>query len=1161
MKKIVLMMKFYLVFTFLGVLNVIAGSAYSQENLKLNLKEVSLMTLFREIQKQTGIDFVYNEEQCRDFGKVSVEISDGTVEQLLQQVFDSSKLTYRFENGVIMIKALDEMRPQEQKVQISGSVVDTKGQPLPGVTILLKGTTVGCVTDSEGNFRLELPMRENIVLSFSFVGMKTIEVAYSGQKEMKVVLEEEITEMEQVNVISTGYYDIDKSKMTGAVEVVTAREIAGKGYTSIDEVLRGTLAGVSVMNVSGRPGAQAQIRIRGVNSLTGNMEPMWIVDGMPMQGNLPTSVGVGATDLENTVLTSGIGNISPDDVESITILKDAAAAAIYGSRAANGVIVIKTKRGRVGKSYINVQSSFAISEAPKNRLEMMNSEEKIAFERSLYEDFPNATLRGRASLLYKGIDEGTISRADAMAELENMRQINTDWFDEIFRVALNHKHVVTLSGGSETTQFYSSINYSNEQGVIPNNDYKHFGATLKLTHDFNRNLRILFDVSSSLRTEKSSASAVNPLYYATFANPYERPYDENGNYAYDYSYEPELSKVKDGYMYDFNMLKDLRENTAKTKYGSNQVNLQLEWKLFEGFMYSLAGTVSNTSSYTRKEIAPGSYTSKVKSWILDLYSENEIPDNLNLGALQENTSRSFGWTVRNQIKYARELKEDHFVNIVVGHEVSAVESNSFMQYSPQYDVDKGLIGYPNLDGVNAGDLDLDRLHETSKGQDRSVSVFATASYSYKDRYVVAGSSRWDGADIIGTDNRFSPLWNVSLKWNMHEENFMKSCRFVNVLSLRGSYGFTGSIDRNAYPFTLMTYGSLRYYDGIQLPIDVMPGNPSVKWQKKEDRSIGLDFSLFNYRINGTVNYYCNDVNNLLGDKKIPYSTGRGSVVANLSSLRNSGWEFSLNTVNIDHENFRWTTSFNIALNDNKITDAFYEKISDLYTIRRKYQIEGYPVNAWFGFKTAGINPQTGEYMIYTDAKDEDGHPKGYPYGNGYIADGSTYSTENAYYLGEAEPPISGGFGTTLTYKRLSLNAQFAFMTGHKIESFKSYNGSLMNASRLNQLKTEANRWRKPGDITNVPKYTTSTTTLSLLEITDDKLEDGSYLKCNLISLGYNLPSNLCQKLGLSQLRCTFNVHNLFTWTKYRGIDPETLGAFGYPSAKKYMFTLNLGIYK
>ena len=1134
-----------------------ASDSYSQNTqLKLSATEGTIESIFNQISKQSRLEFFYNTNILNAKEKVSLSIKQGTLDEILKEIL-GERYSYTIKDRYILItKNKTESAEQNEVVVVKGVVRDMKGNVLPGVSVVLKGTTIGVSTDANGEFSLKIPAQENINLVFSFIGMKNKEITWNGQALLKVDMEEDVAEMEEVVV--TGYQEIKKTRMTGAVEVVTAKDIANKGFTSIEDVLKGTLAGVTTMSITGRPGAQAQIRIRGINSLTGNTDPIWIIDGMPLQGDLP-EVGLGASDLQNTVLTSGIGNLSPDDIESITILKDAAATAIYGSRAANGVIVIKTKRGRVGKSYINVQSSFAISEAPKNRLEMMNSEEKIAFERSLYEDFPNATLRGRASLLYKGIDEGTISRADAMAELENMRQINTDWFDEIFRVALNHKHVVTLSGGSETTQFYSSINYSNEQGVIPNNDYKHFGATLKLTHDFNRNLRILFDVSSSLRTEKSSASAVNPLYYATFANPYERPYDENGNYAYDYSYEPELSKVKDGYMYDFNMLKDLRENTAKTKYGSNQVNLQLEWKLFEGFMYSLAGTVSNTSSYTRKEIAPGSYTSKVKSWILDLYSENEIPDNLNLGALQENTSRSFGWTVRNQIKYARELKEDHFVNIVVGHEVSAVESNSFMQYSPQYDVDKGLIGYPNLDGVNAGDLDLDRLHETSKGQDRSVSVFATASYSYKDRYVVAGSSRWDGADIIGTDNRFSPLWNVSLKWNMHEENFMKSCRFVNVLSLRGSYGFTGSIDRNAYPFTLMTYGSLRYYDGIQLPIDVMPGNPSVKWQKKEDRSIGLDFSLFNYRINGTVNYYCNDVNNLLGDKKIPYSTGRGSVVANLSSLRNSGWEFSLNTVNIDHENFRWTTSFNIALNDNKITDAFYEKISDLYTIRRKYQIEGYPVNAWFGFKTAGINPQTGEYMIYTDAKDEDGHPKGYPYGNGYIADGSTYSTENAYYLGEAEPPISGGFGTTLTYKRLSLNAQFAFMTGHKIKSFKSYNGSLMNASRLNQLKTEANRWRKPGDITNVPKYTTSTATLSLLEITDDKLEDGSYLKCNLISLGYNLPSNLCQKLGLSQLRCTFNVHNLFTWTKYRGIDPETLGAFGYPSAKKYMFTLNLGI--
>ena len=281
-----------------------------------------------------------------------------------------------------------------------------------------------------------------------------------------------------------------------------------------------------------------------------------------------------------------------------------------------------------------------------------------------------------------------------------------------------------------------------------------------------------------------------------------------------------------------------------------------------------------------------------------------------------------------------------------------------MQYSPQYDLDKGLVGWPSLEGINAGDLDMERLHDTGKGQDRSVSFFATASYAYANRYVFAASARLDGADIIGTDNRFSPLWNVSLKWNVHEEPFMQNIAFVNVLSLRGSYGFTGSIDRNAYPFTLMGYGSLRYYEGIQVPNDIIPENPSVKWQKKEDRSIGVDMSLFNNRVNATVNYYCNDVRNLLGQKQIPYSTGRGDIVANLSSLRNSGWEFSLTTVNLSYADFRWTTSFNISKNKNRITDAYYEKISDLYTLRTHYYVEGYPVNAWFGFKSAGINPQT-----------------------------------------------------------------------------------------------------------------------------------------------------------------------------------------------------------
>lgn len=1136
-----------------------ANNCYSQTQL-FSVKSGSIESIFQQIREQSSYEFFYNTEVLNVKEHVELSMSQGTLDDVLREVL-GEKYSYRIQDNYILISKNSAKQAQMVKdIVIRGVVKDTKGMTLPGVSILLKGTTIGVSTNDQGEFSLNVPVQDTIVLRCSFIGMKTKEVVVDKNFEgvLTITLEEDVASLDEVQVISTGYQEIDKSKMTGAVEVVTAKDIANKGYTSIDQVLKGTLAGVSAMNISGRPGAQAQIRIRGVNSLTGDMEPIWIVDGMPLQGDLPSTVGTGAMDLENTVLTSGIGNISPDDVESITILKDAAATAIYGARAANGVIVIKTKRGRVGKSYINVQSSFAISEAPKNKLEMMNTQEKIAFEKTLYQDFPDLELNGRVSRLLKYVNEGRITQEEANAELDRLSKINTDWFDEIFRVALTHSHSVTLSGGSERTQFYGSLSYSNEQGIIPNNTYERFGASLKLTHDFNDRLRIYFDLATTLRNEKSSASAVNPLYYATFANTYEAPYDENGEYAYDRSYMPDLSMVRDGYMYDFNVLKDLKENTSRTKYMSDQVNLKLEFKIFDGLMYSLLGTLSNTSSYTRKEVAPGSYTSKVYSWIKDIYYEQEIPDNLNLGSLQENHARAFGWTVRNQLEFVKEFKGKHFVNAVIGQEASSQMTNSFMQYSPQYDLDKGLVGWPSLEGINAGDLDMERLHDTGKGQDRSVSFFATASYAYANRYVFAASARLDGADIIGTDNRFSPLWNVSLKWNVHEEPFMQNIAFVNVLSLRGSYGFTGSIDRNAYPFTLMGYGSLRYYEGIQVPNDIIPGNPSVKWQKKEDRSIGVDMSLFNNRVNATVNYYCNDVRNLLGQKQIPYSTGRGDIVANLSSLRNSGWEFSLTTVNLSYADFRWTTSFNISKNKNRITDAYYEKISDLYTLRTHYYVEGYPVNAWFGFKSAGINPQTGEYMFYTEATDENGNIKGVPYNGKYIAVGG-YSTENGFYLGESEPSVSGGFATTFNYKRISLSAQFAFMTGHKIKSFKSFNGSLADASRLNQLKTEANRWRKPGDITNVPKYTTDRNTISLLEITDDKLESGNYLKCNVVSLGYNLLPELCQKLCLSQMRFTFNVHNLFTATKYRGIDPETLGAFGYPSARKYMFTLNLGI--
>lgn len=501
-----------------------AKDVYSQGAQEMfSVKSGTIESIFKQIKKQSNYEFFYNTAILDVKQNVMLTSTSGTLDEILAQVL-GKKYEYQVKDNYVLISERKVNAPDEvKKVTIKGVVKDKKGELLPGVSVLLKGTTIGVATDVKGEFTLVVPEQEEIVLLFTFIGMKMKEVEYKKQvKPIVVVLEENVNEMDEVVV--TGYQEIKKTRMTGAVDVVTAAQIANKGYTSLEEVLKGTLAGVTTMSISGRPGAQAQIRIRGINSLTGNSDPIWIVDGMPMQGDLP-SVSVGATDLQNTILTSGVGNIAPDDIESITILKDAAASAIYGARAANGVIVIKTKRGRVGKSYLNIQSTISVEEAPKCNLEMMNTQEKIAYERGIYEDFPQIASMGRVSRFLRDADAGKITRKEAEAGIEELSKINTNWYDELFSVVCNHNHHVSLSGGTEQTQFYASFNYQSSEGVMPNNKYNALGASLNLTHDFNKWLRIYVDLSSSVRNDQSSSSFINPLRYATFANTYERPYD------------------------------------------------------------------------------------------------------------------------------------------------------------------------------------------------------------------------------------------------------------------------------------------------------------------------------------------------------------------------------------------------------------------------------------------------------------------------------------------------------------------------------------------------------------------------------------------------------------------------------------------------------------
>ena len=926
--------------------------------------------------------------------------------------------------------------------------------------------------------------------------------------------------------------------MTGAVEVVTAREIAGKGYTSIDEVLRGTLAGVSVMNVSGRPGAQAQIRIRGVNSLTGNMEPMWIVDGMPMQGNLPTSVGVGATDLENTVLTSGIGNISPDDVESITILKDAAAAAIYGYRAANGVIVIKTKRGRAGKSYINVQSSFAISEAPKNRLEMMNSEEKIAFERSLYEDFPNATLRGRASLLYKGIDEGTISRADAMAELENMRQINTDWFDEIFRVALNHKHVVTLSGGSETTQFYSSINYSNEQGVIPNNDYKHFGATLKLTHDFNRNLRILFDVSSSLRTEKSSASAVNPLYYATFANPYERPYDENGNY-YD-AFNDVLGDAP-------NMAR-LLENEKQNKHDY--------WRIF-GNAFLEIEPIKNLVLKTNFGM---NYYDETNKTFEPAWARDEV------NKLTQSSNKRLDWVWTNTVTYSKAFGKNN-LTALLGTEAKKNHSESMFGYGTGLAVEDE--DYIYLDGVTAG-----KNVGAGASNYGMVSYFGKVNYDYEGRYLASVTVRRDASSRLAKGNNVDYFPSVSAGWRISSEKFMEATKnWLADLKLRASWGINGNdIIDNEAPYTkyLISLKDASYNmngDGTTLApggYKVRSTNPDLKWESTRQLNIGVDAAFLNGRLSASLDYFDKKTSDMLVEKPYIAVIGEGGYCwYNGGTMNNKGFEMAL-TWNDKVKDFQYNVAFNLSYYKNEVTELTEEIY---YTYGGGNGVDktlvGQPFGSWMGFKTDGVFRTQQEVDEY---KSKYNVQFGAP-GVGRIKyvdadDNGTIDTNDRVWLGSDNPKVIAGLNLGASWKGFDLSMFFNGMIRDAYNNSKYYTDLFQcwtgnHSTRLLDAMHAYENFEKTGVYnSSVPALTTLNSN-NEHEVSEFYIENGSYIKLKSLTLGYTLPKAVLDKMKMRHARIYFQAQNLFTITGYTGADPEGLG-YPYPLPRTFSLGLSFG---
>lgn len=1145
------------------------------QQLTLNLKNVSLSKLFLEIEKCSDYSFIYNTLEIEKLGNRDFFFTNQPLERVLEESLKGTGFVWEIEDEHVIVRK-GNLVAEVPTTIIKGVVTDSRGNVLPGVTVFVKGTVIGTSTNSKGEYSIPLPDPQNSSLIFSFVGMKAQEIAVGNRTVINVKMVEVSSDLDEVVV--TGYQDIRKDRMTGSVTVITAKEIENNSFKNIDQILEGKVAGLYSFKTTGAPGARSNIRIRGDNSISGNKEPLWVVDGLPLQGGVASINVVNAGNIQESILDHGIGNIAPSDIESITILKDAAASAIYGARAANGVIVIKTKRGFNGKAVFSYNGSFGMVEAPRIDLDFMNSSEKIDFEIGLMKDFSRAWEGGTVSKIYDYYMQGRYTEAQYNEELNKLRAINTDWFDVIFKKSFSQSHFLSMRGGTENTNYYVSLNYSGQSGILRSNSYDNLGASMEVRHKPVKNFEIYFKLDGTYRESTDHNSAIDPFQYAVFVNPYERPYDEEGNYAADKTYLGDnRSEIHYGNIFDdFNILRELNETQNKSIASDISARVGLNYQIIEGLTVDVTGSMTYSTNNTSAWAAPGTYTSYQNSFAKAAISD-ELPDKYNNGFLREGSGRSKYFAFRGLASYNKDFSENHSIAVTFGTELSGSKSWNNAHKAPEFNDYYYFIGFPDFDSdevlYSEVKTSLTSLISTAEAQDRSASFFGAFTYTLKNKYVFNVNARFDGADIIGTDNRFTPLWSASFRWNAMRENFLKNANWLSDLAVRLSYGYTGNIDRSAYPIPMIFLDNDRY-DGSFIAGQVTYPNPNIKWERKQDRNVGLDFGFWDNRIGGSFNYYWNTSRDLLGSMSTPNSYGRTNVTANVSSLENTGWEFNINFRLDFGKDIRWINSFNIAQNKNKITKTYYKDLEDLNYRGGSSNIEGYATGSMFGYRFAGVNPATGQAMVYISDKSRQliAEKRGVDIDKvGYVLDTeSEFATEEVLRasmekLGSTNPTVTGGFTSTFSWKNLEIRAGFAYSAGHLLEEFNerkyapagANKSSEIYVSRTNRLRSAMNRWRTPGDITDTPRYQFEGMTYHNM-VTDDKYEKGNYLAFRDLTFSYDLKNKWFEQIGLERCRLGLQVSNLFTFTKYSGLDVTTGGAFNYPLPRTYMFNLSLG---
>jgi len=1158
------------------------GNQDPSKQISLSFNNEKLSSALKKLEKASGYKLIFNYEDVEPY-KVNASFVRKNVRDILDAFFVDKPFIYSLQSpkGVIIIT--ERLRSTNKMRMVSGQVLDVNRSPLPGVNIMVLGIPQKSVTDENGNYIVQISENSNVTLVYSFVGMKQKELrvksSFLGSKLNTIILEEDSKMMREVVV--TGYQVLDKTRIAGAVSAVSSKDLYLNGVNTLEQALQGALPGVVVTNTSGLVGVRQQTRVRGTSTLAGSQDPIWVVDDViqedPLPFNTQTFNSLGDINSDNfDYIRNYVGNsiswLNPNDIESLTVLKDASATAIYGVRAANGVIVIKTKRGKEGVPSVSYSMGLNFGERVSyDRLGMMNSKERVdvsreIFDRGLTANWTNNSI-GYAGSLSQYLNK-EITYDDFNSKISKLETTNTDWFKILFRNPLSHNHSASISGGNDKTRYFASIGYNSTMGTAIGNSSGSYSGRMGLDMNVSSKLKVSFNLAGANNTT-NGFNIVSPYLYASTVNRSIQAYDDNGDLFY---YKTPISPSI--FLYNFINERDQSgsQNKTLTLNSSLNVNYNLNKNVRLQSLFSFNTSSTKGTSYATERTA---YIAAIRNYdfgtatpVDDAYKLSKLPRG---GEYNDDNNRSTSWSWRNTISYDKIINKVHAITTMLGVDISSTKYNGFstVQYGYLRDRGESFATVPMTYGTTSTYInDLYTTKFNRKITDRltnNIASYLTVNYAYDNRYVLNLSVRADASNRFGrnTNENFNPVWAGGLRWNVGREKWFKPNPLISDLSLRASLGYQRNLASNYSPNLIVkipTGASSNITDVNTgedlLSISKLPYS-NLRWEKIISSNYGLDLSLIDNKIRLSFETYRKIGKDMIVSLQVPEEYGVTNMPINGGSMDNHGYEITLNITPVRTKNFTWNLGLNTSKNINKITKVGIQNPTWRTAVGGNLHKEGYSSSGFWAFKFTGIDQTTGYPIIDLTTKDG--------------VDPKTDPTAYMEYVGSNEPDFTSGLNTSFRYKNLSLTTNFYIQLGGKRFLSPAYKTTVL-PSEYENLSSELNaRWR-PGD-TNamfpglpdkklksipLPGVGTYINYYEMYNYSTARVVSASTLRCNNISLSYMFPQTLTKKLYCKNLAVSCSASNLFAIVSkdFKGRDSE-VSTGAQPRTRSYSLNINV----